>query len=169
MVKERMARGPLPVLLQFADPTSEYAHLAAEIQQLLSSGFQPSDILMASRRRNTLNKLAGTLQDHNIPASVMTQTAGLDDSSVKVSTLHGAKGLEFPVVFICGLEGLNDNQDSEREAEIVEAEERRLLYVGMTRARERLYVSYHGQIPAWVLKALQTEMQSGEAEGARSQ
>ncbi len=62
--------------------------------------------------------------------------------SVTLMTLHSAKGLEFPVVFIAGLEesvlphsrALYDPQEME--------EERRLMYVGMTRAREELYLSY---------------------------
>jgi hypothetical protein len=166
MVRERMPRGPLPVLLQFADPASEYAHLVAEIQQLLNGGFRLADILVAGRRRSIVHKLAETLYAHSLPVSVMTQTAGLDDSSIKVSTLHGAKGLEFPVVFICGLEALSGDREGEHKAETVEAEERRLLYVGMTRARERLYVSYHGQVPAWVLEALETGIESGEAKRA---
>jgi hypothetical protein len=155
MIKERMPRGPLPVLLQFADPASEYDHLVTEIRQLLSGSFQPADILVAGRRWSIVNDLAETLRVHDIPASIMTQAPSLSDPSVKVSTLHSAKGLEFPVVFICGLEALNDNQAGEHRVEMVEAEERRLLYVGMTRARERLYVSYNGRVPAWVLKALE--------------
>jgi hypothetical protein len=164
MVKERMPRGPLPVLLQFSDPASEYAHLVTEIRQLLNGGFQPADILVAGRRWSIVNDLAETLRMHDIPASIMTQTPSLSDPSVKVSTLHSTKGLEFPVVFICGLEALNDDQAGEHRVEMVEAEERRLLYVGMTRARERLYVSYHGQVPAWVLKALGTGFESEEKE-----
>jgi len=59
--------------------------------------------------------------------------------SVKVMTIHSAKGLEFPVVFIVGLEdGFFPHEKSKMKAEEVE-EERRLLYVGMTRAMERLY------------------------------
>ena len=83
-----------------------------------------------------------------------------------MSTLHGDKGLEFPVVFICGLDALKGDEGSGRKAEAIEAEERRLLYARMTRARERLYVSYHGQVPAWALEALGTGIESGEAERA---
>ena len=57
-------------------------------------------------------------------------------------TLHSAKGLEFPAVFIMGLEEGTfphfRSLDSEHEME----EERRLCYVGMTRAEEKLHLSY---------------------------
>jgi len=61
---------------------------------------------------------------------------------VTVMTLHSAKGLEFPVVFITGFEeGIFPHSRSLNSGEELE-EERRLCYVGMTRAEERLYMTY---------------------------
>jgi DNA helicase II / ATP-dependent DNA helicase PcrA len=57
-------------------------------------------------------------------------------------TLHSSKGLEFPVVFLVGLEqGLFPNYRSINDPKALE-EERRLCYVGITRAQERLYLSH---------------------------
>jgi DNA helicase-2/ATP-dependent DNA helicase PcrA len=65
------------------------------------------------------------------------------EDCVQLMTLHSAKGLEFPLVFIGGMEdGLFPHQRSVEDAGGRLEEERRLCYVGMTRARERLCLSY---------------------------
>jgi len=70
-----------------------------------------------------------------------TEEADPDESSVILMTLHTAKGLEFPVVFLIGMEdGVFPHLRSLGDPDELE-EERRLCYVGITRARERLYLS----------------------------
>ncbi len=64
------------------------------------------------------------------------------DDKVTLMTLHAAKGTEFPVVFVAGLEeGLFPLEQATQEKAELE-EERRLFYVGVTRAEERLYLSW---------------------------
>ena len=64
-----------------------------------------------------------------------------DADVVNLMTLHGSKGLEFPVVFVCGMEdGIFPHARSLFEPGQLE-EERRLAYVGMTRAKEKLYLT----------------------------
>ncbi|MDP1651199.1 MAG: UvrD-helicase domain-containing protein [Rhodocyclaceae bacterium] len=98
--------------------------------------------------------------------------AGEGDDALQLMTVHSAKGLEFNIVFICGLEeGLFPHENSLVENKGLE-EERRLMYVAVTRARQRLYLCHaqtrmlHGQtrynlpsrfideIPAGLLKFL---------------
>ncbi|NOZ51920.1 MAG: DNA helicase II [Gammaproteobacteria bacterium] len=68
--------------------------------------------------------------------------AGDQKNSVQLMTLHSAKGLEFPVIFLCGVEeGLFPHQRSVEEPGRLE-EERRLCYVGVTRAKEQLYITH---------------------------
>jgi DNA helicase-2/ATP-dependent DNA helicase PcrA len=93
---------------------------------------------------------------------------GEGDDCVQMMTLHTAKGLEFPVVFLCGMEdGLFPHQRSLNDSESIE-EERRLCYVGITRAMKHLYLSYaeqrrlHGQdsynAPSRFLRELPPEL-----------
>ena len=79
--------------------------------------------------------------------SLVSDVDNYDDNqnAVVLMTLHSAKGLEFPVVFMCGMEmGLFPSFMSELEDGGVE-EERRLCYVGITRARKKLYLTYAKQ------------------------
>ena len=76
--------------------------------------------------------------------ALFTSTDELDSGAGQVTlmTLHSAKGLEFPVVFLCGLEqGLFPSEKSRYDPERME-EERRLCYVGITRAMDALHLSY---------------------------
>lgn len=94
--------------------------------------------------------------------------ASADEDSVQLMTLHAAKGLEFKHVFVVGMEdGLFPSQRSMGEGDRLE-EERRLAYVGITRAREKLSLSYaesrrlHGQdhlgIPSRFLREIPKEL-----------
>lgn len=86
----------------------------------------------------------GTLQDYLEQVALITDLDQYDTSQQRVSlmTLHTAKGLEFPVVFMTGMEeGLFPHSRSGSGGEDL-AEERRLCYVGMTRAMKKLYLSH---------------------------
>ncbi len=105
-------------------------------------------------REENLNALRGRLQtsqeDGDSLSDFLTEAALVADidtapdnrNAVTMLTLHAAKGLEFPVVFITGVEeGLLPHSRSLDEPEEM-AEERRLMYVGITRAKDRLYLTY---------------------------
>jgi len=67
------------------------------------------------------------------------------EDCVQLMTMHSAKGLEFPLVFLCGMEdGLFPHQRSLADSQGLE-EERRLCYVGITRAKRTLYITYAEQ------------------------
>jgi DNA helicase-2/ATP-dependent DNA helicase PcrA len=86
----------------------------------------------------------GTLAEFLEQVSLVSEQDEYDEESgsVTLMTLHNAKGLEFPVVFIIGLEdGVFPHYRSMGDPAQLE-EERRLMYVGVTRARERLYLTF---------------------------
>jgi DNA helicase II / ATP-dependent DNA helicase PcrA len=92
-----------------------------------------------------------TLEGFLANASLASDLDNLEEGQQKVSlmTLHSAKGLEFPVVFLVGLEqGLLPHGRSIDDPLALE-EERRLCYVGVTRAQEQLFLSYAKERYTW--------------------
>ncbi len=83
-----------------------------------------------------------TLEEFLDHAALVSDADGYDESArITLMTLHAAKGLEFPLVFLCGLEeGLFPHSRTLLEMDDIE-EERRLCYVGMTRAMDTLVLS----------------------------
>ena len=107
------------------------------LDELVSAarGFEPED--------GDMSPLMAFLS-HAVLESGEGQAEAWEDC-VQMMTLHSAKGLEFPVVFLCGLEdGLFPHQRSITDVQGLE-EERRLCYVGTTRAMKRLYLTYAEQ------------------------
>jgi DNA helicase-2/ATP-dependent DNA helicase PcrA len=84
--------------------------------------------------------LFGFLEEISLVSAVDKYDETAD--AVVLMTVHSAKGLEFPVVFIAGMEdGIFPSEQNLTEKEEL-AEERRLAYVAITRAKERLYITY---------------------------
>src|SRR5205085_1320873 len=97
------------------------------------------ELLTAAEESHERGEKLREFLDH--AALVSDQDAYDERSPISMMTLHTAKGLEFPVVFIMGLEdGLFPHSRSIMEAAQLE-EERRLFYVGMTRAENKLYLT----------------------------
>ncbi|HEY8458644.1 MAG TPA: DNA helicase PcrA [Actinopolymorphaceae bacterium] len=116
-----------------------------------------SELVAVAREFSETAEAEGTpggLADFLERVSLVADTDEIPDDSddggvVTLMTLHTAKGLEFPVVFLTGLEeGIFPHARSQNEPKELE-EERRLAYVGITRARQRLYVSRAMVRSAW--------------------
>ena len=105
--------------------------------------YNVQELLNAIREFTRTNKEA-TIDDFLADVSLVSGVDQMDDKSnmVTLMTVHSAKGLEFPVVFVTGLEEdlfpINQRFDSDADIE----EERRLFYVACTRAKDKLYLTY---------------------------
>ena len=129
---------PVVVLERIVHDTGYVAELEAE------------KTIDAAGRIENIAELIGVASEHDDldsfleAVSLVSDADELDDDTTRVvlMTLHTAKGLEFPVVFLVGLEdGVFPHLRSIGEPDELE-EERRLCYVGITRARERLYLTH---------------------------
>jgi DNA helicase-2/ATP-dependent DNA helicase PcrA len=123
---------------------------AALTQSPVSQGLDPdAPLLDEEPTGETLSPLAAFLTHAALEAGDNQAQAGQD--AVQLMTVHAAKGLEFDAVFITGLEeGLFPHENAQSDRASLE-EERRLMYVAITRARQRLYLTHaqtrllHGQ------------------------
>ncbi len=89
------------------------------------------------------NNVDATFQDYMDNLALISDIDNYDEEldAAIFMTMHAAKGLEFPIVFLCGFDdGIFPNMASIMNTEELE-EERRLCYVGITRAQERLYIT----------------------------
>ncbi|MBI5642995.1 MAG: UvrD-helicase domain-containing protein [Deltaproteobacteria bacterium] len=126
------------------------------------------DSLIAAIKNYEFNHPKATLADYLNLVSLMSDQDQYDEKHNRVTlmTIHSAKGLEFPVVFMVGMEeGLFPHKRSMEEDDSLE-EERRLCYVGMTRARIRLFLlsaknrssgkEVNQQVPSRFIKEIDT-------------
>ena len=110
---------------------------------------EAEDTVESAGRIENLGELVGSAREFTRidefleQVSLVADTDDItDDDQVVLMTLHSAKGLEFPVVFLIGAEeGVFPHSRALTEPDELE-EERRLAYVGITRARERLYITH---------------------------
>jgi superfamily I DNA/RNA helicase len=138
--------GCRPIVVQCPNEESEGRFLATEIAALLKyRHYTPRDICVLGRNRHYRALALANLHRAGIPVyDVRDPEAGevaLDQNAVRISSLHGAKGHEFGSVFVVGaVEGtipLSTAADGPGDSS-----EAAVLYVGMTRARDLLYLSY---------------------------
>lgn len=129
--------GNKPVLKGFSQQTEEAQYIVSQIKNL-SSDYALKDIVILSASTTYLAHLQDYLVRHGIDAEVFSKnTIDFSTDKVKLITLHSIKGLEFPVVFIAGI---NKGQLPISQEQIPLG--RKLLYVGMTRAKELLYLTH---------------------------
>jgi superfamily I DNA/RNA helicase len=138
--------GPKPILAQYEDSANAMQFVVENVIKLCQSGkYRPGDIAILARNKElSFAALRKLLSKEDIPwIHFRDDTFEILENQVKLVTMHSAKGLEFPVVFMIDLrEGAIPFITSSETEEADLAQERKLFYVSMTRASERLYLLY---------------------------
>jgi len=138
----RVASEPLPDAIRFMLDRTGYGKMLEQEGTPESEGRLENlgELVNAAAEAAERGESLGDFLDH---AALVADADAVDEQAqVSLLTLHNAKGLEFSIVFLAGMEeGLFPHQRSLASVEALE-EERRLCYVGMTRAQKRLYLTW---------------------------
>lgn len=150
--------GKQPQYNVFKTKEEEIQSIYGQIDNLISGGYQYSDICVASRTKEGVKDMKTFLHKLNVPyfESVSGTKKG-DSQGVRVLTFHSMKGLEFKQVFLSDVNSrtlpklpVNFNAWDALEKEIYLKSERALLYVAFTRAIESVLVTGIGQKSEWI-------------------
>ena len=138
----RLASEPLPDAIRYMLDRTGYGKMLEQEGTPESEGRLENlaELVNAAAEAADREETLGDFLDH---AALVADADAVDENAqVSLLTLHNAKGLEFPIVFLAGMEeGLFPHQRSMASVAALE-EERRLCYVGMTRAEKRLYLTW---------------------------
>ena len=154
-----LLKGPSPEVNGYATVEEEITGVAQRLRELMADGFAPRDMAIFCRSETRLRERAEpTLQQCGLAGYYLSDDSPPTDAHVSLGSMHRAKGLEFKVVIVMGCDAellprasvLDDMVDEADKAAFVE-QERQLLYVACTRARERLLVTYSGEPSQFLL------------------
>jgi DNA helicase II / ATP-dependent DNA helicase PcrA len=171
----RASTNPIPDLVDYVLVRTGYRRMLQESRDLQDeSRLENLDELINSAREYTEQNPQAVLADWLDSLTLMSDLDKYESQKgVTLMTLHAAKGLEFKVVFLVGMEeGILPHSQSLERTDDME-EERRLCYVGMTRAREMLYCMHayerrvHGRFREQSPSPFLTEIPEGAREQVR--
>ena len=153
--------GRKPFIINVSSQSDQQKKAAKEIIQNLHKNnvYRLGDIAVLLRKNDDVNDFSGYLKRANIPVcGFRNEKFDIFENDIKAITYHSAKGLEFPVVILMNvnegnfprdtiLNTISDKDEMDSEIRL----DRQLLYVGMTRASELLYlIATSGQISRFV-------------------
>ncbi len=153
--------GQPPTLSGRGNADAEATFIAETVQGWIDSGIAPSEIGIAVRAKWSASKIESALRKVRIDYVDLAKASD-DDDAVRIGTMHRMKGLEFRCMCVAGVSAQlvpaanavtpieDDKQTHQQDLE----RERCLLFVGWTRAREELLVTWHGA-PSPFLTALE--------------
>ncbi len=158
--------GPIPQFIIAHDETELHAELVLRIEAELET--RPANqVGVLAANHKALDKLRNLLQHHNIPATLIQRERDvfqLSEATVKLLTMHSAKGLDFPCIFIIG----PSKYDLGGVGHYARPENRRLLYVALTRSSECLTIGAIHTDHHPLLEELDDEYYEAEGSCAKS-
>ena len=156
---QSLTHGDAPSLKNYSSLTEEADAIISEIHKLLNDGIDPRSICLVARTHKLLNEYVSRISQNGLRVFEIKRSKADDRGfeGIRVATMHRVKGLEFAYVFIAGvnkgimpLSSAIDHTDKPSEEESIVAE-KCLLYVALTRAQKKAYVSSFGQ-PSEIFK-----------------
>jgi len=163
-----LLKGPAPHLQGFSTIEAQVRWVTERVAQELQGGLSPEDIAIFARQVKTLEGFRDALDVRSIPTTSLQLNR--EASGIRLGSMHRAKGLEFKSVFAVEvseaelpspavLDACGDPADREQTL----ANEKRLLYVALTRARDEVFVTWTGAPSLFLSEA--GLLPSGDAAG----
>ena len=143
--------GEYPVYRHFQNSEEQNQYIIRLVKALLKQGYQLSEIAIVAKFNKNLQLIQDSLNEKGIESTLFKtdQEESFASQKVKLLTMHSVKGLEFKVVILADLNSdiipFSNKGLSEEETKDEELLERKLLYVGMTRALEKLFMCSYGK------------------------
>ena len=150
--------GSTPEVQGFDGVSKETDGVARWIKALLAEGYKPRDIAIFARTEGVLrDRAAPALEKVGLTGHYLSDEQPPSAADASLGTMHRAKGLEFKVVVVMGCDAdvvplayAQKELADDADRDVFLEQERQLLYVACTRARERLMVTYAGKPSRWV-------------------
>jgi superfamily I DNA/RNA helicase/mRNA-degrading endonuclease RelE of RelBE toxin-antitoxin system len=151
-VCQSLTHGEMPSVRNFKDATSEHAFIVSEIKNLIGSGVDAKSICVVTRTHKLLNDYIAQLLHAGLRVYEIKR-GKLDDRNydgIRIATMHRVKGLEFGYMFVAAVNNrvmplapAIGHTDSPSKVESTTTE-RSLLYVALTRAQKKAYITSYG-------------------------
>lgn len=135
--------GEEPLIIRLPKESEEPARIADFLASAHEEGHAWGDMAVLCRKQAQMEELNRMLKARKLPHHVRKASGDFDPlaNTIKVMTMHGSKGLEFPVVVLCGVGQMPGPGEDEKE-------EARLLYVAATRSMEKLAIALNADGPS---------------------
>jgi hypothetical protein len=149
-----MPEGVVPMLLPLTSPQDEITRVINEIVGLVGSGVTPAHILVIHANWQGVDRLIARLNAALGPDSAHDPKEAIGGQAIRVCTLNATTGLESPIVFLVGLRSLAEQEQSlrisdEERVDLIRDNTRK-VYMAITRAGQRIVITYAGELPDWL-------------------